>query len=343
MSREAVKQAEVDIMDTTTQSVIRDRLIERRRRLEAMIAKPAVPEHANIRELLHAVDAALEQMEAGNYGLCVVCHDSVETERLMVDPLLRHCLDHLTPAQQRALEKDLDLSARIQQELLPRQPIPLAGWETSCHYEPLGAVSGDYYDLLPADDGQGFYFLLGDVAGKGVAASILMAHLHALFRSLVAFRLPLEEIVSRANRIFFEATGGSRYSTLVGGHADASGSVKIVNAGHCPPLWLHDGEAAGVPATGPPLGLFPGASFGVERFTLGRGESMLLYTDGLTEATGHSDDEYGLERLRQWAAGRQALSADALVEACRAEVEAHRAGLPRSDDLTLLAVRRRGE
>ena len=135
-------------------------------------------------------NAALARMDEGTFGTCETCHDSVEKERLLSDPLIRFCLDHLTHEEQRALESDLELAARIQKGLLPPPEMSAAGWQVRYHYEPLGPVSGDYCDVLESDSG--LLFLFGDVSGKGVAASMLMSHLHATFRSLarVQSKLP---------------------------------------------------------------------------------------------------------------------------------------------------------
>src|SRR6185369_2759205 len=112
----------------------------------------------------------------GTYGYCEVCKDPIEADRLLADPILRFCIDHLTPAQQHDLQEDLKLAARIQKGLLP-QAISFDGWEVCYHYEPAGVVSGDYCDLIPSQSGD-LYFVVGDVSGKGVPASMLMAHLH---------------------------------------------------------------------------------------------------------------------------------------------------------------------
>src|SRR6266567_2405187 len=149
-----------------------------------------------------------QRLERGTFGLCETCHDTIEAERLLADPLMRFCLDHLTQDEQRALESDLSLAARIQRRLLPEPGVELAGWEVRYHYQPAGMVSGDYCDLLQTNNG--LLFLLGDVSGKGVAASMLMSHLHATFRSLAEAGLPLERMVEDANRIFCESTLAGR-------------------------------------------------------------------------------------------------------------------------------------
>ena len=134
---------------------------------------------------------------------------------MLADPLIRYCLDHLTKSERTALQRDLDLASKVQRNLLPHNGLSVGGWETSYHFAPFGAVSGDYCDLIPYD-GQ-LLFLLGDVSGKGVAASMMMAQLHALFRSLTGMSLPLGEIVTHVNRVLCESALSGQYATWCAG------------------------------------------------------------------------------------------------------------------------------
>jgi sigma-B regulation protein RsbU (phosphoserine phosphatase) len=139
-------------------------------------------------------------MDKGSYGLCDLCHEPIEQDWLRADPLVRICLAHLTPDQQRAFEQDLDLASQIQGALLPKPSVTFEGWDITCHYEPAGPVNGDYCDLVYSESGRKeLFFLLGDISGKGVAASLLMSHLHAIFRSLIALEMPVDQLVERAN------------------------------------------------------------------------------------------------------------------------------------------------
>ncbi len=193
------------IMPEITESFLHDQLVARRRKLESTANTPGLQD--GIMELLNQVDSALARMEAGTYGLCEVCHDTVEKDRLLADPLVRLCLDHLNADQRRALEQDLELAGQLQRGLLPSTNLQFGGWAVSYHYRPLGLVSGDYCDLVMRENGSAnLFFALGDVSGKGVAASLLMSQLHAIFRTLTATDLPAQALVERAGRIFCEAT-----------------------------------------------------------------------------------------------------------------------------------------
>ena len=317
---------------------IRGQLLNRRDRLEA--ATTSVGETDHLLRLLRDVDAALEQTRSGTYGLCEICHGEIEPERLLADPLVRTCLDHLSPTEVRALEQDLDLASRVQRELLPARHLKADGWEIAYHYEPAGLVSGDYCDVLrPAADGE-LVFLVGDISGKGVAASMLMAHLHASFRTLMGLCLPMNEILARANRVFCDSTMSSHYATLVCGRLDPAGTVEIANAGHCAPLFTAGGEVTSIEATGLPVGMFCTTQYPVRTLRLDAGDTLLLYTDGLTEARNPADEEFGVERLHVLVAERYTLSPQQLLGACLDSLASFRGDAQRLDDLTVMAIRR---
>ncbi len=162
-----------------------------------------------------------------------------------------------------------------------------AGGRWAYRYEPAGIVSGDYCDLV-TDQSGGFYFMLGDVTGKGVAASMLMVHLQATFRTLIPMGLPLRELVERASRVFCESTLPTHFATLVCGRAAASGEVEVCNAGHPPPLLLRRDEVLPIEPTGLLLGAFCDEQFATSRIRVDPGQSILLFTDGLTEARNES-------------------------------------------------------
>jgi len=322
-------------MATLEISFLHSQLEERKRRLEAAIA--LAPQNTGLGGLLREVDSALQRMDKGSYGICEECHEPVEQDRLLADPLVRYCLDHLTQPQRAELQRDLDLASQVQRNLLPRSDLRAGGWETSYHYAPVGPVSGDYCDLIPSD-GQ-LFFTLGDVSGKGVAASMLMTQLHALFRSLAAMALPLGQIVKQANRVFCESALAGQYATLVCGQAKPTGEVEIHNAGHWPAVVVGRGGVLRIESTGLPLGMFCEADFSATRVQLEAGDTMFLYTDGLSEAR-HGDQEYGVERVTRLVRQQAGRPPAELISACLDDLRAFSEGSPRLDDLTLLAIRR---
>lgn len=327
-------------MPTPLDAAIQDQLVERRQRVEAALGSAPAQPPAALKTLLTEIDQALARLADGTFGLCETCHETIEADRLANDPLVRFCLDHLSASEQRALERDLHLAARIQAGLLPACDVRHGPWRAARHYQPLGPVSGDYCDLVPADDGSVF-FLLGDVSGKGVAASMLMVHLHAMFRTLVSTAMPLALMVERASRLFCESTIAGQYATLVCVRAVPDGHVEIANAGH-PPVLLFDrrGGLRRLDATGLPLGMFCSEEFTVHEACLEPGDALLLYTDGFTEARNRSGEELGIDRLTAQAPAWAGSPADGLIRLCLETLQGFTSGVPLEDDLTLMAIGR---
>ena len=322
-------------MATLEITFLQGQLEDRKRRLQQAIA--LTPTGSGLTSLLHEVDSALERMDQGTYGICEECHEPVEQDRLLADPLCRYCLDHLTQPQRVALQRDLDLAAQVQRNLLPQANLRVGDWETCYHYAPHGPVSGDYCDLIPSD-GQ-LFFVLGDVSGKGVAASMLMAQLHALFRSLTGFGLPLCQIITQANRVLCESALAGQYATLVCGQANAVGEVEIYNAGHLPAIIARRDGAVQVESMGFPLGMFLEGEFTACRHKLEAGDTLFLFSDGFSEAQG-GDDEYGVERVARLLHEQNGRQARELIASCLDDLRTFTNGVPQFDDLTLLAVRR---
>ena len=315
----------------------RHQLLERRERLEAVI--PQAPDPQALARLLEEVDAALGRIDRGRFGVCDVCDAAVEPERLASDPLVHTCLTCLSAAERRALEHDLDLAGHVQRTLLPPATLQIDGWDTAYQYRPAGLASGDYIDLVPLDSGE-LVFLIGDVSGKGVAASLLMSHLHATVRSLIAMQLPFADLMDRANRIFYDSVAGDQYATLLSGKASRDGQIEISNAGHCPPIVLRGTGAFTLPPTSVPVGLFANPPFPTTRLTLGVGDTLLLYTDGVTEAADPSGREFGRERLVAAATRANGAALASAVASAVEDLDRFRGASPPTDDLTLFALRR---
>jgi phosphoserine phosphatase RsbU/P len=335
-------EPEEKAMPGVSDPYIREQLEKRRNELQTVIssAARAVPA-APFLELLSEVDSALQRMDAGTYGICEACHDSVEKDRLLADPLVKLCLDHLTNEEQRALERDLELAARVQRGLLPRSDIGFKDWRVHYQYNPAGMVSGDYCDLIPPanEDGE-LVFLLGDVAGKGVAASLLMTHLHAMFRSLVGVALSLDKLLEMANSVFCQSTIAGQYATLICGRAGRHGEIEIGSAGHLAALLVSKDGVRQVCSTGVPLGMFGTSRYTIDRLRMEPGDSLLLYTDGISEATNASGTEYGAARLSDIAAERHGWVPQELAAACMKDVKSFSAGRKQADDQTLMVVHR---
>jgi sigma-B regulation protein RsbU (phosphoserine phosphatase) len=334
-------------VSTATVSItagLRVQLLDRRQRLQS--AARDLDHVDGLVRLLEQVDGALSRLESSTFGECAVCLGRIDGEELSSNPLSAYCLCELSAERQRALEKDLQLAWRVQAALLPDPDLSIGRWTAHYRYLPFGPVSGDYCDLIPSPAGDGaLYFFLGDVSGKGVAASLLMSHLHAAFRAYVQTGLPLAEMVERASGLLAEKSLTTHYATLICGRAEPDGGVEMVNAGHCAPLVLRaSGEPEALPGGGLPIGLAlaerTNGGYATHRVALSGGDSVVLHTDGLTEAVNPAQEDYGAGRLASVLMRCADCGPRDLVSACLRDLDAFLNGAPREDDITVLALHR---
>lgn len=326
-------------MDTALAASIRSQLLDRRDRLQRAVA--GISPADDLLRLLHDVDGALERMEAGRFGMCEVCHTPVLDDDLVAHPLTPYCLCELSSAQQDALQRDLNLARRVQMSLLPRQDLATGGWQVHFRYWPAGPVSGDYLDVVSRNGrASDSYFLLGDVSGKGLAASLLMARLSALLRSLIESGPPLAELVTRANRLFSENELSSHFATLVCARATPAGRVEVCNAGHCPPLVARGGDVQQVDSGGMPVGIASDGAYETQSLSLAPGDTLLFYSDGVSEAMNPEHEQFGVERLIDCVRRHAPQPPVGLAAAILRDVSSFRAGAPPHDDVSLMIVRR---
>ncbi len=237
-----------------------------------------------------------------------------------------------------ALQAQLELARQVQLSLLPQKQCCLSGWEVAFSYEAAGFVSGDYVDLIPSGP-DSFYFALGDVSGKGVAASMLMSHLHATLRTLLPSRQTIEEVVTIASRTFCQNALPAQFATLVLGKADRDGTLELVNAGHTPVLLVEGDEVQVLAAASLPLGMFCSTDFESAKRSVSAGSMLLLYSDGITESTDWSGNEYDLRRLCEALLQRKDLPPSEVVDAIHQDIVRYTNGAQPSDDRTMLALR----
>ena len=329
-------------MPEVTDPYLREQLEKRRTELTSAVssAEPAALV-APFLEILGEVNSALQRIDDGTYGICPTCNETVEKERLLADPLVRFCLDHLTSGEQRALERDMELAVKIQRGLLPETDLRFKDWRVHYQYKPAGLVSGDYCDLISPSNGDGkLVFLFGDVAGKGVSAALLMSHLHGMFRSLSGVGLELDGLLERANHVFCESTIAGQYATLICGRAGESGEVEIASAGHFPTLAVGRDGVRKISSTGLPLGMFAKSRYTIERVVLEAGDSLVLYTDGISEAVNSKGEEYGVARIMRVAGERHGWVPQELLAACLKDVNNFSSGAHQADDQTMMVIHR---
>jgi phosphoserine phosphatase RsbU/P len=255
--------------------------------------------------------------------------------------LLLNLLVMLEVADRLVLKNDLEIARDIQSAMLPRGPLDGVGFEAYGATRPANTVGGDFYDLQPLPDGR-LVVAVGDVAGKGSPAALLMALLLAIQRTLVDEGLPPAELVSRLNVQVSRHAPPSRFITLFYAVYDpATGFLDYVNAGHNPPMLLRrDGRVEWLSHGGTALGMFEASSYSSLGERLEPGDMLVLYSDGITEAEnpdGTPFEEAGLEALM-----RASITSPVREIGPRVfqAVERHARDTRLQDDLTLLLLRR---
>lgn len=254
---------------------------------------------------------------------------------------LMNLLVLLEVADRLSLKNDLEVARGIQQAMLPSGLYTAEGVETVGISRPANTVGGDFYDILPLADGR-VVVAVGDVAGKGSPAALLMALLLAMLRTLVEEALEPADLVTRLNIQVSRHAPGTRFITLLYGVFDPkSGVLTYVNAGHMPPLLLHnDGTCERLTAGGIALGMFDHSTYTTGQVTIRPDELVAVYSDGITEAenpSGRPFDEAGLEStLRAHRHDSLSSAGAAVVRA----VEQYTADTRLADDLTILLLRR---
>ena len=243
----------------------------------------------------------------------------------------------LLEARQR---QDLELAAHVQRQLLPRACPPFATLACAARCQPAGVVGGDYFDFIPIDADQ-TALTIGDVAGKGVAAALLMTSLQALLRSrAAACGRDVRQLASETNRRLVETIPTNKYATVFYGvYSESRRSLVYVNAGHNPPLLVHaDSTIDRLSDGGPVLGLFEGATFQSGEVHLARGDRLVLYTDGVTEALNEAAEEFGEARLIDALTSCTGADAEQTEQAILTAHAAFTGDTSRADDMTLLVA-----
>ena len=263
------------------------------------------------------------------------------TFALILSLLLVNLLVLLEVADRLSLKGELEVAREIQLAMLPSGTYRAADIEICGVTRPANTVGGDFYDVLPLRDGR-VIVTLGDVAGKGSPAALLMALLLAVLRTLVDEELEASALAARLNAQICRHSPSSRFITLFYGvYTPATGALTYVNAGHMPPLIRRgDGVYERLGSTGVALGMFEGSAFGAVETTLGPGETLVLYSDGITEAenpAGEPFEEAGLEMVVERHAAAQPAEIGTRILAAVSE---HAKDSRFTDDLTILVLKR---
>ena len=240
------------------------------------------------------------------------------------------------------LEEELRTAYTIQSRLLPAVLPSIDGYGFAGTNKPCRTVSGDYYDVVVRPDGR-IYFIIADVSGKGITAALVMTSLATAFTIFMRNDPSPAELVREINRTLAPKTSPTKFVTLVVGRLDpTTGVVDFANAGHVPPLVISKDGCRELKSTDMVVGLFEGAAYRDQSVTLEPGDSLVLFTDGVTEAENEREEQLGIEPVSTLVAPLHGVSAPRLVETIEKEVRTFVGAAPAADDVTMLALARVG-
>jgi sigma-B regulation protein RsbU (phosphoserine phosphatase) len=271
--------------------------------------------------------------------------------------LLAHSFNQMTSSitrfleemsEKKLLEQELEIAREVQATLFPKQLPRPRGLSLFGGCEPARTVSGDYYDFVVEDDTR-LHIVVADISGKGISAALLMANLQAAMRNhLMAVKhgteaeneARLAEVMGHLNRQIFQNSPSGKYATLFLGRYDAElRELCYCNAGHLPPILLHNGSVERLEAGGTVVGLFEQTLYEARTVRLKPGTVMALFTDGVTEAVNEQDEEYGEQRLIESLARLRDRPPELIYRQLSDDLRSWQGPLKQHDDITLIIGR----
>ena len=247
---------------------------------------------------------------------------------------------HRESIERQQMERELKLAREIQSALLPERPPTLDGFEVTVRHDSSRQVGGDYYDFLTLNP-QTLLFVVADVEGKGAGSALIMSNLQATLHAIVLHVHSLQSIIYTLNESILQSTRSRKFMTLFMGLIDLEGhGLHYINAGHIPPVVVRaQGEPASLKEGGIVIGLFPNMRYDRGFIRLQPGDVVLTCTDGITEAANVAGDQYESERMVTVAIRERAKSAQQIVDAIIADVDAFSLGGEHTDDRVLMAIK----
>jgi serine phosphatase RsbU (regulator of sigma subunit)/pSer/pThr/pTyr-binding forkhead associated (FHA) protein len=251
----------------------------------------------------------------------------------------------VTALEKQKQDKEMNIAMGVQRSLLPTEIPKADGWEIYASYDTAQAVGGDYYDVFMLEDGKRVCLAFGDVAGKGVPASLVMSRIATVVTNVMAFVTDVQEAINRINHQMCTRAVEGRFVTFVLIVLDLeTGEMRIANAGHMPVMIRKtDGsiEEFGEESVGVPIGVIDEFPYDVLSRTIEKGETCVIYTDGVSEAMNPASDLYGVDRLRELMQAGQGGHADELGKTILADVRKFADGRPQNDDITIMVFGRK--
>lgn len=291
----------------------------------------------SIREIVADVD----QIAGGDLSHAIRGVNTAEFAQLEsgINTMVKKILAYTEELERKKAE--LKVAADIQNAFLPKDIPHPAGFDLAAVSVPAREVGGDFYDVFFEEDQKRYALVIADVAGKGVPASLFMALSRTAVRIISRGERTAQRVIANANTTFLQDAGSTSFVTLFYAILDEkSRTLTYVNAGHNPPLLCRaDSTMEELEPTGPVIGLLDTPVYRERSVTLRKGDMLVMYTDGVTEAMNEKDEMFSDERLRGVVRAGHTLCAPEMVERIRAAVESFSGSAPQSDDITIMVLK----
>lgn len=337
-------------MDTTFVERLETSLVEKHQNLSDWLQNAPVEDKdevlaccgdACLQPHMEILEASLDHIHDLSMGVCRECGGSIEPYVLESDYTTTVCLECMAEEEKNALEADLELSRSLQQALLPQEAPTIPGLDVAVFSRPAQVLSGDYFDFFQLRNGD-YGMVVADAMGHGLAASFLMTSLQTAVRALAPDSTCLEDILERINRLYIHNINFTIFATAFLGCFDpATRTLKYCNAGHNPPVHYHQqkGSVDWLSPTAAALGVIEDYHIQSEACSLSAGDTLLIYSDGVTEASNLQGEEFGRERLAEIVKRHSRFGPAELIQVIRQNLHAFTGGLPLVDDTTILACK----
>jgi len=237
--------------------------------------------------------------------------------------------------------RELEAGRAVQRALMPEECPEVSGWDIWLYSRPANDVGGDLVDFVKVPD-HSYGLVLGDVAGKGLGAALLMSKLQSTLRALVAEKDSLGDLATKMNRIFYRDTPSSSFASMIYLELKTDlPEIKLINAGHQPPLLIKSGEVKNLPKGSQALGLSATVKYKEENLILAKSELLLIYSDGLSEARNQTGQFFGEERILNLVKNLYGLPAQSAGNQILREIDSFAAATAQTDDLSLIILKKK--
>lgn len=290
---------------------------------------------------LDVIDLTMQKTALDTFGVCEVCQGGIESSLLEVDYTATICLGCLSEQERHELETELELSQTVQRALMPQQSPAIPGMEVAAFSRPTQIVSGDYFDFIPLEDGS-YAVTIADAMGHGIAASMFIASLQATLHTLLPESQSPATVLKRINHFYLHNINYTTFVTVfLGIFNPRTRMLTYFNAGHHPPALVRQGsdEITWLPPNGAAIGIIEEYKIEPNQVHLGPGDTLVLYTDGITEAIDAQRKEFGHEHLGELALKHSNLPVGEIISMLRQELAEFTDNRPPVDDITLVVCK----